>query len=157
MPSGQDAYVLFKVLERCQRLYILDRPLYFYRTRSNATHTIARKKILSQILLSLFIIEFVENHIPEFFADEDLRKSRRLYFENIVICYAYYPDNEGRACREDLRNKIIETGNKIGLENCGKRAKIAWWIFLKCPSLLKPMYAFVWPFVKKLKNFLHRE
>ena len=83
-----------------------------------------------------------------------MRKSRQLYFDNIVIFYAHYADSEGRARREDLRKKIIETGYKVGIENCGKRTKIAYWIFRKCPYLLKPMYLFMWPLVQKLKKFL---
>ena len=71
---------------------------------------------------------------------------------------AYQPDciekMMNAMSREDLRNKIIETGNKIGIENCGKRTKIAYWIFLKCPCLLKPAYLFVWPLLQKLKFLL---
>ena len=146
----EDAYISFRIFERCKNFYVLDEPLYFYRMRLNAVHKIAYKTIASQISLNLFVIEFVENRVPKFFTAEHLRKSKQLYFDNMIIFYVYYADNEGRQRREDLRNKIIENGKKIGLENCSMRTKLAYFIFLKFPCLLKPIYLFIWPFITRI-------
>lgn len=63
LTCAEDVYALPKILERCQRISLVEKVLYFYRQRSNSiVHNRGTVQIMDSIVASLYVSRYLLEH-----------------------------------------------------------------------------------------------
>lgn len=141
-PEGcnyEDIDTMYRILNFCDSLYVLGQPLYYYRKRSGSiTRTYTLKNIEDKDRAFLHLEEFIEKHIPEIFMEEHLKEIRNFRLEEMLSNYLIERMDTGSKVR--LREKIIATGEKNGIEWSRFRLKAGYQIVRYCPWLLRILY-----------------
>lgn len=149
--------VTFRLHIRSKRIYVLDAPLYLHRIRHGSiTTTLSWKNITDSLLSCSNTYAFIMTHTPEVFTWEQLKKRRQLLFHAMLACYTQLScmkENGKNSFLKELIIDIVELRNEIDIEKCWLRTKIAFWMLLHCPWLLK----FVYPVYCPVRQFLRRD
>ena len=159
-PVGQfyeDHEVVYRTLEICEKLYVLDQPLYLCRVRPGSiTQTFPSKHLVDYMLYLDYVTSFIKARTPAIFTPEDLRLNQQACLRTMISLFISGSEksgNERDKIRDYLRNKIIELESEVEIKNCPLVTRVAYWILNHCPWLLKPLYRFVWPLIRTLRDF----
>ena len=152
-PEGyvyEDIDTSFRIFDICQRIYVLDEPLYLHRKRPESiTTTISMKSIHDRNLACEHFASFIALNTPEIFTPSQERKWRQSSFNGMIISYINNTNGTGQeiiAFREELGKQILMTGKETDMKTFGFRTRIAWHMFRTCPWLLKAAYPVYRPF-----------
>ena len=148
--------VTFRLHILSKRIYVLDAPLYLHRRRHGSiTTTLSWKNITDGLLSCSNTYAFMMTHTPEVFTWEQLKKRRQLLFHAMLACYTQFScmnENGKNSFKNELITYITELRNEIDIENCWLRTKVAYWMLLHCPWLLKVVY----PVYRPIRLFLRK-
>ena len=154
----EDVEVVYKTLAICEKLYVLEQPLYLHRKRPGSiTKTLSHKNLEDIILAHNFRVSFIETRTPAIFTPKDLRKFKQSYLRSLISLFIRSYEqagDEGEKVREYLKHNIIELERDVGIENCRLITRVAYWLLISCPWLLRPAYRFVWPLLRALRDLL---
>ncbi len=134
-PDGhnyEDIDTIYRILDVCDQIRVLNRILYLHRKRPGSiTDTPTEKNLEDRKLAIDHLAAFVEEHIPEVFGEEHLRKVRQM---NLGSMMAYYA--RGRVDTSEIRAACEE----IGTAGLSFRFRIAMWMIRRCPWMLRMIY-----------------
>ena len=138
-PEGQvyeDIATTFQIVSRCDKICILDNPLYRYRKRPGSILETHSSRNVNDWLSSCSRFEaFVEQNIPDIFSKEQLKNLRQWRINGMVSYYIQLYDKDAEYCKT-LRSRIIDEGKEYGIGDYGLRRKLFYWIVCSCPGLL---------------------
>lgn len=143
-PEGrvyEDIDTMYRVLDSCKSIYVLDLPLYIHRKRQGSISLTTTDKNYYDNLLALnHFVEYIEKHIPDIFTEEQLRrvnKTRLFLMIHVFLLCTSKTKNGFEIKGENIRKQIIATGQRCSFENVGIRTKIAYWMICHNCILLK--------------------
>jgi len=151
LTAASDHLASYQVFDRSNLVYMSDMPLYLARMRSGSiSRTFSPRNIECQIIARSYVSDFLRSHSPEVFSEQQIRNYDISLFKATVIYYVKYYKKYGS---EFLKQQITDIANKIGIENCGFKARTAYYMMRRCPGLLKcvyPAYLQIKLFAKKV-------
>ena len=143
-PEGyvhEDVAVIFSVFDLCSSVCVLDSCMYFHRLRPDSIiGTLTKRKIRDRIRATALFNGYVEDHVPDIFPEEQLRRCRQSALNGLIGVYVAYSRGEGEGVRrfaDKLRRKILTDGRKYGIKNFRLRTRIAYRMLLVWPGLLR--------------------
>lgn len=142
-PIGQvyeDLYTTFQVINLCNKLCVLDKPLYLKRKREGSITEIWTKKNIEDWLIARSHFEcFVNDNIPEIFTQYQAFQLRRSRLCRMVSCYVRYSWENGDSEQYSriLRARIVDMGKAIGVGKCDIRVRLSYWMVCSCPLALR--------------------
>ncbi|MBR3108735.1 MAG: glycosyltransferase family 2 protein [Clostridia bacterium] len=146
-PNGyvyEDVDTMFRIFDNCYLIQILDETLYLYRNRlGSITATLSMKNIQDMNLACSHFASFIALRIPEIFTPKQERRWRQRPIRRMIVNYIKYSNSKGSEeiiSREKLREKILSSGKKAGIETFDVRTRIAWHMLRIFPWLLKITY-----------------
>lgn len=147
-PTGhvyEDRYTLFEVLFHTKTLFVLDETLYMHRTRPGSiTTTRSINNVRDWILAHKKWNMFVETHTPEVFTPEHLKNVQQSILKGLIAEYSklrFTDQTELRAAEVELREQITALGEtKTAKGDYDIKTRTAWWMFCRCPQLLRIAY-----------------
>lgn len=147
-PEGyvyEDIVVTYQLIDRCKKIYVLDRPLYMYRKRPGSINDIKSFKNITDYFFARSQFEqFIQTNIPEIFTEEQLKRfCRKGFLLRIKKCADYSPNSEenGKEFRKEMRRQIAETGESIRVGESSLRMRICCKMAYYCPRLVKTAYS----------------
>lgn len=149
----EDVAVAYRILDLCNRVYVLDEILYLRRIRRGSITSTASTSYYYDYATSLFRFEeFVIENMPEVFDNSHLSRVRILRLNQLISCYLskLRNNNELNTCLSfnNLRKQIIEASSGISLNDISSRTKMAYYTILLFPWLIKITY----PIYHRLKR-----
>ena len=85
----EDVDTLYKVFDLCNRVAVLERPLYLYRKRNDSISSHVTLTFIDDFLLAnLHFESFIIRNTPEIYTDEHLRRRRQIVLRQLVFLYA---------------------------------------------------------------------
>lgn len=146
--------VSYQVLDRCNRLYVLDELLYLHRIRSGSIISARSATSRYDYVLALAEAEtFIKERNPSVFDGEQLIKVRRLKLKQMIIYFFLCGGENKETDLEILKKQIIEWHDEVGISSI--RYKIAYYLIRYCPWLLRiayPMYNRIRTIQRKVKD-----
>lgn len=147
-PDGynyEDHDTMYRIFYLCKQIYVMRQTLYFYRKRfGSISRTITGKNVEDRSRALLHMEEFIQNHIPEIFSDEHLKKIRQSRLSGMIA--GYIKGRMNAEFRVKLRNEIIAIGKETGMEWYSFRIRTGYHIVRICPWLLRIIYPVYRPF-----------
>ena len=145
-PEGQvyeDVDTTYRIMNMCNKVCVLDQPLYYCRLRPNRITATFTKKHLEDYLRACTHFEsFIIQHIPEIFSSQQLiiRMQARLSMM-ILFCFRLIQNGyETKEYYKNLRKQIISLRNEVGFGDCKLRIKIAYYFILTSPRIIQMLY-----------------
>lgn len=142
-PDGyvyEDIAVTYQLINLCQTLYVVDRPLYMYRKRAGSISNVKSAKSISDYFIMRYQFEqFIQANVPGIFSDEQLMWFRKKGFLLRTKIYAEYSPNSeenGRKFRKEMRRQIAEAGENIRIGEPSLRMRICCRMACCCPRLV---------------------
>ena len=130
-PEGyvyEDIAVTYQLINLCQKVYILDRPLYMYRRRAGSISDIKSSKNIKDYFTARSYFErFIRDNVPGIYTDEQLKRYCRNSFFLRLRRYAdYSPNSEenGKEFRKEMRRQIAGAGESIRVGESSLRMRI---------------------------------
>lgn len=146
-PDGhvcEDVDTAYRIIDLCNKIYVLDQSLYLYRRRlGSITHTASLKNLSDHLRAHSHFSAFIEANTPEIFNIEQLRKRRQICLQGMFSLYFRCSGKtkaEGELLYEDLRKMIIDKGKETKIGSCDFRIRVAYWMLCVCPNLLRIIY-----------------
>lgn len=143
-PDGhnyEDLDTLYRILDQCRSVYMLDQSLYLHRKRPGSiTDTHSIENIRDRELACAHLTAFVAAHTPEIFTEKQLKKTRQSRLNNMMAEFATVKSAEKKTNSLEQRNQIISLGKEMGMKNCTFRTRAAYAMVRFCPWLLKISY-----------------
>ena len=140
-PDGhnyEDTDTLYKIIDNCGKMCVLNRPLYYHRKRPGSiTGTPTKKNLEDRKLAFDHLTAFVEKNIPEVFSVEHLKIVRQMNMGGMIAGYA-------RGIIETAEIRAICEG--IEPVDLSFRFRTAAWMIRHCPELLRIIYPVYRPF-----------
>ena len=151
-PDGhlyEDEDTIFRILDHCEMVYVLDQSLYFYRLHSSSiTHSRSLKKTNDRIITWTHITSFVEDNTPGTFTNKQLKESRQFLVIQMVTYYMQLlSEHKEKECGAEVRKKLIE--NEMIVKDCGLLIRLSYFIIRYCPWMIKIIY----PIYCKIRRF----
>jgi len=148
-PDGhvwEDIDVVYRILDRCKCVKVVDRILYFYRVRSgNITDTITKESYEDAILAWDHLTMFVEENVPDCFNEGHLSavRNRQLNRRISAFIHGYMDAKMIKAYYESKNPKDFVLTSRV-----------AYRMVFFCPWLLKAVYPIYRVYKNKLQNLL---
>ena len=143
-PDGhnyEDLDTIFRILDKCDTLYVIDKQLYLHRKHSGSiSQTYSSDNINDRNLAYSHLLSYIQANTPEIFSNSQLNKNRENYLRGMMIQYVNLRPAEGRSFREKLRTDIIVLGKEYGVENFSLKTKTEYTILRFCPWLLNIIF-----------------
>ncbi len=143
-PAGhvyEDIDTMYRVMNRCDRIYAIVETLYRYRKRSGSiSKTYTPDNMQDWTFAQSHFFAFIEENIPDVFAAEQLKKLRQLRVLRMCIYYVHLSRDEDQAFLEDLRGEIIKLGREVGVGSCSLHMKACYRMICDCPWMVKILY-----------------
>ncbi len=143
----EDIDVIFRVFNLCDKILVLDQPLYMYRKRHGSiTEQKSTDSISDWLAICIRIESFVNENIPDVYTSDDLKNMKQLRLYNMISYFCKHvlqKTADSKAFMKSLRKQIIELKKEVGLGKCSVRMRISYRIIQLCPGLLKvlsPVY-----------------
>lgn len=140
-PDGhnyEDVDTIYQVLDTCSQVRVLNETLYYHRRRPGSiTDTFTKMNLEDRKLAFDHLAAFVEEHMPEIFGEEHLRKVRQMNLRSMMADYA-----RGRVDTSEIRAACAE----IRPAGLSFRFRTAVWMIRCCPWLLRMIYPVYRPF-----------
>lgn len=144
-PDGhvyEDLDVVFRILDRCSRVNVTDRVLYFYRIwPGSITHTSTKESCEDHILAWDHLSTFVEANIPDCFDDTHLKSVRQRRINVRIRAFI-----QGGMDAEEIK----AYHEAVNPDNINLTSRVAYRMIFLCPWLLKVLY----PTYHTLKTWL---
>ena len=158
-PEGhvyEDRYIIYKVIEGCQKIYVVDQPLYAYRRRPDGIiNTYSVKNVKDWISSYENLESYVEKNIPAVFSTDHLLKTRQIRTNGMVyfyVCFLQKRTPEKKQFCKELRKQIMECGKSIKYKDKDARMNLIYRMICVCPWLLTVLYPVYYGFHKVRKN-----
>lgn len=146
-PDGhvyEDINAIIDVCSQSHTVCVIDQPLYWHRIRPGSiTRTCSQDNIRDWIMAFTQYAAYVEEHIPDVFTRDHLTRVRQLQLHGMIARYLQSSrqlGKDGKAFVHDLRNQIIASGRKTGIDSFDLRTKVLYVMICWCPWLLKAIY-----------------
>ncbi len=145
-PEGhvfEDIEVTLQILEQCDSVFMIDRPLYKYRQRSGSImNNYTMPAVIDDwITARTHFISFVEARTPGLFSGDDLAAARTIMINGMTTHYIRYCREAKRdAYAEGLRQRIIAQARTVGVVRLGFSTRIGHCMLCACPRLLQLVY-----------------
>ena len=157
----EDIDTLFKVLNKCDRCYVIGEPLYRYRIREGSiVNTPSWEHKLDYIRAHAHLDSFIGRNTPEIF-NVGLRNHRyEERLDELIYLYMFYPDaakHETGISSGNLRRMIIRRGQSIDMSTFQLRTKAAYRLICVWPGLLRllyPVYYFIHAGYRKVSDIV---
>ena len=154
-PNGhvyEDVDTTYKIVNACNTVWVLDKPLYMYRKRKGSiTATYSPSNIRDRMSAQTRFLSFIRDNIPDVFDDAQLLQSRQIWLARLISYYIHFPPGKEKEFRKELRAHIIESGRETGVDQCRFRIKVCYRMICFCPLILRmlaPVYAYGLRFFK---------
>ena len=136
----EDISTIFRVFDIYNLVCVIDSPLYQYRKRKGSITQIKRfKNIIDQQLAYFRFESFMQLHIPEIFAKEQIEKIRQPRI-NLLI-YLYGKQEKGwDISEEEIRQNILDIIRETRFKYCTILEIICYGMILYCPTLFKMIF-----------------
>lgn len=142
-PEGhvyEDIDVIYRIVDRCKTVYVLDQPLYFHRKRPGSiTDTVSYENMRDWERAYTHYARFVRENTPEIFAPEQERRIQVGLLGGMIANYVRGFGREG-IDGEDLRARINALGSGTDLRGLPLKARTAYGLLRVCPWLLRAVY-----------------
>ncbi|MBP5208269.1 MAG: glycosyltransferase family 2 protein [Clostridia bacterium] len=148
----EDIDVMYRIINLCDRICVIDNPLYLYRKRPGS---ITEQKTADSIKDWLTVCErmetFVEDNIPDIYTSDHLKIMKQDRLRRMIIYYDKFIPQKGEGSgefRKWMRKQIIELKKKVGFRNCSFVMKASYYIIWLCPWLMRLLTPLYWVFNK---------
>lgn len=154
----EDIDTTYRIIDQCERIYVIDEPLYLKRKHSGTiTNTLTKKNIEEWLLARTHFESFVRKNTPGLFTEEQLDRfmQRKIYrlFDSYALCLGRNIDNE-LVLREYLRQELMNTRDEM--KGCVSiHGKVIFQIISICPWLLRTVCQVYYATVRRLHT--HRK
>lgn len=148
-PEGhvfEDQETAYRIMDECGRTVIVDNPLYFHRKRRGSiTRTVSRKIVSDRILAASRVDEYAFEKLAGELSEDSVSKIRQNCLHSMMIAYCRLfrvrEDFDKNAEGEKLRQQILRTGERIDMENCRTRTRVAFRLIRSHPRLFRIVYS----------------
>lgn len=141
-PEGrnyEDLDTIYRIMDKCQEIVMLDRPLVLRRKRSGSiTKNFTMRNVRDKNLAHSHWETFIREHTPEVFNKEHLMKCRRSKIVKMMCWYGQI--NTDSAFRRELRSEILSLVKNEGMEGYSFKIKLAYNMIRFFPWLFKIVY-----------------
>ena len=138
LTAASDHLVSFQVFDGCNSAYVIDNPLYLYRVRqASISRNFSAKNVECQILARSLVTDYLKSHSPADFSEMQIKKYEVSRLNSMIYYYIRCQDS---AFSDFLKKQTIEMAEKIGIENCGYKTRIAYHMMRHCSWLLRHSY-----------------
>ena len=154
-PEGhiyEDMAVTFRIIERCEMVYVLDQPLYLHRNRPGSiTNTVSSDNIRDWELAYAHYARFIEENTPDIFTPEQRMRVQSGMLGSMigkyVRCFGY-------KCIDSkaLRAHTLALGRRVGIGSVNWRTKIAYVMLRTSPWLLRVAF----PVYNSIRRLMYR-
>lgn len=154
-PEGrfyEDVAVTYRIIDQCEKVCVLDLPLYMYRKRPGSiTETPSWEKVSHLLLAKSEMEAFIEANTPDLFSEEALKMFHQSHIKSMMAWYTLIFRSDGidrKTTGEKLRKHIVKYGEEIGIESFGCRCRTGYRMICACPWLLRVVY----PIYRPIRN-----
>ena len=147
-PEGhvfEDINVTFQLIDRCQRMYVLDQPQYKYRKRPGSICSIKSPESTADFFAAFFSFEeYIRTHIPEVFSEEHLERFRQKILTLQIKKYIFFSrcsEPDAKEFSNKLRKQIVEARKKMNIRKCSRRIRMCYQMFCWSPVILVGAYS----------------
>jgi len=148
-PDGhiwEDIDVVYRIIDRCKCVRIIDHILYFYRMRPGSiTHTNTKQSCKDYILAWDHLAMFVEENVPDCFDSNHLAFVRQEQMNRRIEAFI-----RGGMDAKEIKAYFEGTNP----QDFNLRSRIAYRMIFLCPWLLKAAYPIYRVYKNKLQNLL---
>lgn len=151
----EDHIALYNVFNLSNRVYVIEQPLLLHRERPESLTTLFTEQTVRDMVNAYYYKKrFIESNFPELFSDRCLHNIKKnvLHFM-LVGGFARVKD---WTLSNELRKQVISSAEQIGIENCGFKLKISYYLIRFCPRLLWILYAIYVPIRGKIYKITGR-
>lgn len=137
----EDNEVAYRIIDHCSSVFVLNRALYLHRKwPGSITETVSVDNTKDNVLARLSVDSFIQSRVPEYFTDEQVRKSKESTINSMISVYCHCSNVSGEWSKygKDLQKQIAKACQET--EICDRRLIIAGWMMKCCPWLLKISY-----------------
>lgn len=159
-PDGrvyEDRTTTFQVLDLCEKMVVIDDPLYLYRVRvKSISNTYSRKNISDKILSRWDFNRYIERHIPDMFTENHLDRDRQLFLDAMILDYIGFSKatkNQEKEFKNDIRNQIIALGKKVNLKQSNLMTRVGYRLIYCAPAVLILTYSLY----LRIQKVIHKE
>ena len=155
-PEGhvyEDIDATFRILNRCDKVYVIDKTLYYHRWRKGSiTATKSQINLSDWILAYSHFESFVESNYPNYFTLEQVKKCHSTRVNAQIRYYCSCPINRGDklSTKSSIRNQILRDEKGVELKYCGNLTKMLFWMLCVCPNVLN----FLFPPIDRFYHYL---
>lgn len=143
---GEDHIVTYQIFNGCERVAIIDTPLYFYRRRPGSITTIPSRNALCDCILAYtMVVNYVTENLSGKLYEESLRTYLRLMIALYLTMLRVREDVDKETEEEILRQQIIRIGKEINIEDFKTKTKAVYNMIRFCPWLLRSSYTVYYP------------
>lgn len=139
-PDGlvyEDMIPSCKVFNLTKSIYVVDRVLYYQRRREGSiTDVFSWKNINDRLAASSEFDDFFAQHCPQVFENSYSRRRTEACLEWMIRGFVYNSKDKRNELTDKVRDLIIETGEKININTCGFRIRMAYKMVKRCPRFL---------------------
>lgn len=133
--AASDHLVSFQVFDRCNSVYVIDKPLYLYRKHQGSiSGNFSVKNIECQILSRSLVEDFLRSHSPSDFSDTQIKKYEKTRLDGM---FSYYVRCQDKLFSDYLKKQIIDMAGRVGIENCEYKTRIKFYLMCHSSWLLK--------------------
>ena len=138
----EDVDTLYRVINCCDRIYVLDEPLYLHRYRLGSISKTCSQEYLDDYQVACSHFEaFVSAHTPEIFTEDQLKRIRRLPLQKMISYFLCLTRENGEGhFRKELRERILKSGREMGIGDSGFYKRVCYWMICRCPWMLRILY-----------------
>lgn len=142
-PDGhvyEDIDTTYRIINQCNKICVLDEPLYMKRTRPGSITEVCSKRNIYDWLLAHHHFEtFVSANIPDVFTLKHKWLLQQKRLRKMIFSYANYAltNGNGDAFSVKLRDYIVNTGPFIGIGKCTLPLKVGFWMICRCPTVFR--------------------
>ena len=152
-PDGhtyEDGDTIYRILDRCKKVYVIDKDLYLYRERSGSiVNTDSGENYKDRIRSHRHFNDYIRKNIPEIFDKKHLRiQNRRLLDFLFKLYFRLIDDKEtdNTSFCNDIRENIGHFVKESGFMGCGLKSVCAYHMLRFSPGTLKVLYDVYVPF-----------
>lgn len=134
----EDQDTMFRIISLCDRVCVIDQPLYFYRKRSDSiTATITHKNIDDCIIAYTNLENYIKVGIPEYFTEKELLLRRNFLLTRLICNYistfSIINNYFDKSSIKYLRKRIIQLVGKKEKKILSHRMKLFFYLIKFCP------------------------
>ncbi len=148
----EDIDVMYRIINLCERICVIDDPLYLYRKRPGSiTEQRTTESIGDWLTVSAGMESFVEDNIPDIYTADHLKTMKQSRLRRMILYYDKFIPQKGEGSgefRKWMRKQIIDLKKEVGFGKCSANVKIGYYVIMLCPWSLKILTPAYWLFNK---------